>query len=362
MNRIIFPGSFNPFHLGHLHMAGIASKKYDADVIFVPAVISVWKSESVSFKHKVRIIELSIKDNPRFSVSDYENTLDKEVNYTVDTLRHFIKKYSQDTIYLLIGEDQVNEFHRWKEADEIAKIAKIIYYSRNGYIENDNVKRFHMEMVEGEEINASSTDIRNMKGLEYMSRDALRYIEKHGLYYFEKIKEHISSRRLEHSISVANLAYDVTLNNNLDCAIKAYVAGLLHDIGKEILPEDAQKLMVEHFKEFSDLPKFANHQFLGTLIAKKEFDASDDVIEAIKYHATGKAEMSMLGRIIYATDKIEPTRSFDSSELIKSCMDDWSKGFIDVLRANKEFLIMKKGNKAIENRLTLDCFRYYLDE
>ena len=86
MNRIIFPGSFNPFHLGHLHMAGIASKKYDADVIFVPAVISVWKSESVSFKHKVRIIELSIKDNPRFSVSDYENTLDKEVNYTVDTL------------------------------------------------------------------------------------------------------------------------------------------------------------------------------------------------------------------------------------------------------------------------------------
>lgn len=362
MNRIIFPGSFNPFHLGHRHMAEIASKKYDADVIFVPAVISVWKSESISFNHKAKIIELSIKDNPRFSVSDYESKLDSEVNYTVNTLRHFIKKYPKDTIYLLIGEDQVNEFHRWREADEIAKIAKIIYYSRDGYIENENVARFNMEMVEGDEVNVSSTDIRNMKSLEYMDRAALRYIEKHGLYYFEKIITHISNRRLEHSISVANLAYDVALNNKLPNAIKAYVAGLLHDIGKEILPEEAKKLMVEHFPEFADLPRFAYHQFLGTLIAKKEFDTDDEIIEAIKYHATGKADMTVMGRIIYASDKIEPTRSFDSSELIKSCMNDWSKGFVDVLRANKEFLIEKKGPKAIENRLTLDCFRYYLGE
>ena len=208
----------------------------------------------------------------------------------------------------------------------------------------------------------TSTEIRNMKGLEYMNREALKYIEKHGLYYFQIIKEHISNRRLEHSISVANLAYDVALNNHLDNAIKAYVAGLLHDIGKEVLPEKAKELMEKHFKEYLDLPRFSYHQFLGSLIAKEEFEADKDVVEAIKYHATGKANMTVLGRIIYATDKIEPTRNFDSSELIKSCMDDWSQGFIDVLKANKEFLIEKKGSKAIENRLTLDCFKYYLGE
>lgn len=361
MNKIIFPGSFNPFHIGHLFMAEVASKKYDADVILMPAVISVWKSESVSFEHKVRMVELSIKDKPRFSVSRYESTLDSDVNYTVNTLRHFVKEYPDDQFFLLIGEDQVNEFHRWKEADEIAKLVQIIYYSRNGYIENENIHRFHMEIVEGDEINISSTEIRNMNGLDYLNRDVLRYIEDNRLYYFNIISKYIKDKRIKHSISVANLAYVIALKNNIKNPIRAYIAGLVHDIGKEIPLDESESLMKEHFKEYSDLPLFAYHQFLGTIIAKKEFKVVDEeIIDAIMFHATGKANMSPLGKIIYAADKIEPTRGFDSSALIKSCMDDYEKGFVEVLKANKEFLTKKKGPVSIENRLTLDCFKCYL--
>ena len=361
MNKILFPGSFDPFHIGHLHMAELASKKYDADVILLPAVISVWKSESVSFEHKVRMVELSIKDKPRFSVSRYESTLDSEINYTINTIRHFVKEYPKDKFFLLIGEDQVNEFHRWREADEIARLVQIIYYSRSGYVENENVSRFHMEMVEGDEIDASSTKIRNMKGLEYLNRDVLRYIEDHQLYYFNIIKKHIGEKRIKHSISVANLAYDIALNNHLKEPIKAYIAGLAHDIGKEIPLEEARSMMVEHFKDYSDLPKFAYHQFLGTIITKNEFGIVDEeILDAIMFHATGKANMSPLGKIIYASDKIEPTRGFDSSGLIKSCMDNYEQGFIEVLKANKEYLIMKKGPMVIENTLTLECFEFYL--
>ena len=62
--------------------------------------------------------------------------------------------------------------------------------------------------------------------------------------------------------------------------------------------------------------------------------------------------------IIYAADKIEPTRGFDSSGLIKECLNDIEQGFIEVLSANKEYLTQMK--KDINNRLTKECFEQYL--
>ena len=117
--------------------------------------------------------------------------------------------------------------------------------------------------------------------------------------------------------------------------------------------------MVEHYKEYSDLPKFAYHQFASEYLAKTEFAVVDkDILEAIKFHATGKDNMCQLAKIIYAADKIEPTRGFDSSELIKRMMENVDSGFKIVLQANKEFL--ENNRKDINNRLTLNCFNYYL--
>lgn len=361
MNKILFPGSFNPIHDGHLNMAKIASDKYDAEVILIPAVVSVWKSQSISFAHKLELVKLMVENEPRMSVSDYESTLGQEINYTINTVRYFVNKYPDDHFFLLIGEDQVNEFHRWKDALEISRLVKVIYYSRNGYQENDNIKTFNMEMVSGEEVNVSSTEIRDMKCLEHLNRKMLTYIEQNKLYYFDKIKMFIDEKRLSHSISVANLAYDIALSNHIDNPIRAYQAGLLHDIAKSIAAEEAKTKMKELFPEYADLPRFAYHQFLGSVIAKEEFGFDDEeILDAIMFHATGKAKMTKLGEIIYASDKIEPTRDFDSTDLIRACLKDYHKGFIEVLRANKEYLIEKKGPGGIENTLTLECFDYYL--
>ena len=107
------------------------------------------------------------------------------------------------------------------------------------------------------------------------------------------------------------------------------------------------------------MPSFSFHQFVGAYLAENEFDIHDEnILRAIKFHATGNANMDLLGKIVYAADKIEPTRPFDSSDLIDAMKQDAETGFITVLKANKEFLENHRGD--INNPLTSKCFKFYL--
>lgn len=358
-NIIVFPGSFDPVHNGHLLMAEKASVLLNADVIFVPAVISVWKDESAPFIDKVNMLKLSTRNYPRFFVSDYEGTTGKSINYSIETMKHFKEVYKDDNLYLLIGEDQVNQFHKWKDADELAKIARIIFFERPEIeMDKENVNRFNMLEIEGIPYDASSSEIRTLTNLR-TPIEVIDYIAHQNLYYMKKISSILSKDRLNHSLEVAKLARLIAFSNEIDIS-SAYIAGLLHDVGKDIEKEEQNKIMLINYPEYMDLPKFSYHQFVGEHIAKEIFNVKDEeVLDAIKFHATGKVNMSPLGKIIYASDKIEPTRGFDSSDLIKGCLHNYEKGFVDVLDANRIYLLENK--KDIENRLTKSCFDQYLD-
>ncbi len=356
MNKILFGGAFNPIHLGHLHMAELASKQLNAQVIFIPSKLSIWKNESIDISHRVEMVELSIKDNPSFSIDLYEVNNDKEQTYSIETVRYFVNKYPNDKFYFLIGTDQVNKFHMWREAEEISKLVQLIYYSRpNLPLEEENIQKYHMLKISGEMMDLSSTDIRTLKSLQ-LANGVFDYILTNNLYFVPVIRSYIGEKRYNHSVQVAKLAYEIAKSNNLPRPDRALIAGLLHDIGKEI---DQKAIMEECYKDYLDLPRFAFHQFAGEYIAKKEFEVVDEeILEAIKFHATGNEKMSLLARIIYAADKIEPTRGFDSKDLIAEMMENAEKGFVTVLKANKEFLQENRGD--INNRLTSKCFDYYL--
>ena len=358
MRKILYGGSFDPIHLGHLHMAELAHQQLDADVIFVPAPISVWKKESAPIEDKIKMIELSIKDKPYFSIDLFEVNSQKETNYSIDTASHFVKEYPNDVFYYLIGADQVNEFHRWKKADELAKIVQIVYFERPNYpVDSGNVEKYHMKKISGDVKDVSSSDIREFKSLE-VTDDVLDYILNNHLYVVKKVDTFFDDHRGNHSIEVAKLAYKIAKKHNLEHPEDALIAGLLHDIGKTI-PETKQ-IMVDFYPEYKDLPLFAYHQFVGEYIAKTKFGVkNEEILAAIKFHATGNEKMGTLAKIVYAADKIEPTRKYDSSELIAAMMDKpIDEGFKIVLKANKEFLEM--ANKCTENPLTSKCFEYYL--
>ena len=357
MNRIIFGGGFDPIHLGHLNMAKAAKKIIQGEVIFVPAKVSIWKEESVDETHKLNMIKLAIEGEEGFSVDTFELE-QKEQPYSYLTVEHFAKKYPHDKLFFLIGQDQVNSFHLWKEPEAIASLAQIVYYKRPKCAVNQaNIDKFHMQAIEGPVVDVSSSDIRNLKSLA-ISEKVLRYIEENNLYFISKIKGYIKESRYIHSLSVAHLAYTIAKKQHLDYQ-KAYIAGILHDIAKGVDKNESLALMKQYYPEYLDIGEYAYHQFLGEMIAKRDFNIEDEEeLSAIKYHTTGRKDMCWLEKLIYASDKIDPTRQFDSSELIRAMLDDLNSGFITVLRANYAYLSSK--HKSIDNRLTDECFKQYL--
>lgn len=357
MNKVIFGGGFDPIHLGHINMARLASKHFDADVIFVPSPLSVWKEESAPIRDKIEMIKLSIQGCKRFSIDLFEVSSGKEQNYSIDTVKYFRKKYPNDQLFYLIGGDQVNEFHRWKEALELSKIANIIFMSRpNIELNEENIKKYNMTMVPGRMVEISASDIRSFHSLK-LDEKVIKYIEDNELYYIKKIKSYLKPKRYDHSKAVANLSYEIAKKHHLRNSDLYYISGFLHDIGKE---HNGLEIMKKHFRRYLDIPSFSFHQFVGSYIAKTDFNIQNrSIIQAITFHATGNAKMDRMGKVIYAADKIDPKRNYDSKYMIDAIMEDIDDGFKLVLSENKKFL--EENGKNINNRLTQSCFDYYLD-
>ncbi len=357
MNRIIFCGGFDPIHIGHLNMAVQARLTLQGEVIFVPAKIAVWKANSVSAEHKLAMVKLAIKGQKDFSIETYE--IDQEFQpRSYQTVAYLKKKYPNDKLYFLIGQDQANSFHLWAKPELIAKDTQIVYYKRPKYIINkENVERFNMIALEGPAVDASSSEVRELHSI-CVKEEVLRYIEDNSLYFIEKIKGYIKASRYRHSLSVARFAYRLAKLHNLDVQ-KAYIAAILHDIGKGINDEDSLILMKQFYPQYLGIGSYSYHQFLGELIVRRDFLILDEeILSAIKYHTTGKPKMNWLEKLVYVADKVDPTRGYDSLELIKAVEEDLDKGFVKVLKANREFLNKKK--EKIDNPLTEDCFKYYL--
>ena len=125
----------------------------------------------------------------------------------------------------------------------------------------------------------------------------------------------LSEKRYTHSLGVADEAKKLAERYNADVN-KAYIAGLVHDVAKEVKPDEARELLRDKFGIYLDsvtynVPKLL-HAHLGACFAQTEFGIYDaEILDAIKYHTTAKADMSILTKIIYIADYIEPNRSFD---------------------------------------------------
>ena len=358
MNKIIFGGGFDPIHLGHINMALVARDTLKGEVIFVPAKVAIWKEESISEEHKLNMLKLAIAQYDGFSIDAFELE-QKEQPRSYQTVEYFKKKYPNDKLFFLIGQDQANAFEKWKNPDQIAKNTQIVYYKRPKFFANqDNVNKYNMLALEGPVVDVASSDIRALKSV-MVPEEVLNYIEDNKLYFVSRVRSYIKETRFNHSLSVAHLAYRLAKKLQLDYQ-KAYIAGVLHDIAKGIDKDESLMLMKQLYPEYLDIGAYAYHQFLGETLAKRDFEVVDEeILNAIKYHTTGRANMCWLEKLIYAADKIEPTRPFDSSDLISVMEKDLSSGFLTVLKANYEYL--KERHKDIDNRLSDECFKYYLD-
>ncbi len=189
MNSIgIYGGTFDPIHLGHLITAQfVLEERKLKKIIFVPCNISPFKvneNHSEAF-HRLNMVKLAIENFPQFEVSDFE-IKKGEISYTIDTLRFFSEIYSE--MELIIGYDNLILFDKWKQPDEIIKLAKLTVLNRN--IEDNNIRSKYFRManfVKTPLIEISSsmirTRIKNNLPVDFLLPEkVMRYIKTNGLY------------------------------------------------------------------------------------------------------------------------------------------------------------------------------------
>lgn len=190
----------------------------------------------------------------------------------------------------------------------------------------------------------------------------LDYIVESRLYKARDIYEMYEPARYEHALSVAKLAANIAVANGREANI-AYLAGLYHDIGKETaFTERGKKVMKTVTKKLGGMPSWSYHQFVGANIAKSVFRVTDKaILDAIACHTTGRGEMTAYDKIIYAADKIDPCRGWDSKEFIDMCMEDIDSGFVAVLKNNMRYIDERTGITVVDP-LTRACMKTYLEE
>lgn len=161
----------------------------------------------------------------------------------------------------------------------------------------------------------------------------------------EKLIKNIGHYRYEHSIRVMEeaekLAKRYGYNEN-----KASIAGLLHDCGRlldkfEILKKAYDFDIIQKDNRVNNFPLI--HAPLGAEIARREFNILDeDILNAIRYHTTGRPNMSLIDKIVYIADYIEPERNFNGlDEVRKLAYDDLDKAILKAMDNTIKYLINK---------------------
>lgn len=136
----------------------------------------------------------------------------------------------------------------------------------------------------------------------------------------QKLNDMLPKGRVEHSINVADCAIKLSEIYNYDSK-KAYIAGIVHDCAKYLNKEEVEYYVNKYEIYLDNLEKnnlALSHSIIGSVIAKYEFNIEDEeIINAIKYHTTGKEDMSILEKIIYLADLIEKNRNYPGVEKLR---------------------------------------------
>ena len=155
----IFGGSFNPVHNGHLLLARAAKEALGLDeIVFVPCNQSAYRKKLLPAAVRLKMLRAALRGVKGYSVSDVEIKMGG-VSRTVDTVRALAGR--GERLFLLIGEDQVAEFPRWKEAGELARMAKVCVMARPGFKKLPLIhNKFHFRTLRVSQYEISSTEIR----------------------------------------------------------------------------------------------------------------------------------------------------------------------------------------------------------
>jgi nicotinate-nucleotide adenylyltransferase len=186
----IFGGSFDPVHLGHIKIADAFLNSGVPDELWVmPTPISPFKNADklTAYHHRLAMTRLAFSNIEKVVVSDYESRFIGAC-YTYITLRSLKESFPEISWYLCIGQDNLENFHKWANYREILEYASLLVAIRPGY-KHQNVDQEILDkvtFVSHTPVDVSSTEIREKlkqsRKPPQISDSVFSYIKKNGLY------------------------------------------------------------------------------------------------------------------------------------------------------------------------------------
>lgn len=190
---LIFGGTFNPIHNGHLILAEHCINEEGFDkVVFIPTMNPYYK-DTLDFDIRLKMLKMAIKDNDKFAYSSIEKRYNLEGKLYL--ILEKISKLSDDDITILIGSDSLMNLDWWYKIDEILKNYKILVLKRDDEDETIDIKIAEykekygadIKVLNNKRVEISSSMIREMikngKSIKYLVRDGVeKFIRDENLY------------------------------------------------------------------------------------------------------------------------------------------------------------------------------------
>lgn len=337
MRIVIYGGTFNPPHLGHkAALRSITEQCRPSKLLVIPDKIPPHKplaEGSPDEAERLLLTKLAFSDIPEVEVSDMELRRTGK-SYSSDTVKELHEKYPDAELCLAMGTDMLLSFETWNRFEYLLENATLAVFQR-AEGENEAIYEYadhlrekygaKIEYVTHDPLPMSSSEIRGLlpdrrgddmlpdavyerivKNGDYNARPALPWLRRKSYAY-------LAPKRIPHVMGCEEEAVKLASRwgENVEDAAEA---GILHDITKKLVLSE-QLILCEKYGIINDNLEKTNvkllHSKTGAALAKDLFNINDRVYSAIRWHTTGKPDMTLLEKIIYMADYIEPNRDFD---------------------------------------------------
>ncbi len=360
----VYGGTFNPPHLGHVTAARAVFAMLKLDKLWlIPAGIPPHKDLPAGTPTPKERLEMTSMAAEQLGLGDRVEVLDLELerpgaSYTSETLKALRERCPEDELWLLMGTDMFLTLQCWHDPAQIFDLAGIAAFGRT---EADTEELFSLQRaylyhtypnariftltIPGV-VDVSSTQLRQSlaqgEGGKLLPPAVYGYILRKGLYGTHADLKHLpmealrpvalsylKGKRIPHVLGTEQEAIRLAQHYGAD-EKKAQVAALLHDSTKRLSLEEQLSLCSHYHIPLDDLERKTLkllHAKTGAALARDVFGVDQEIYDAIFYHTTGKADMTLLEKILYLADYIEPSRDFPGVDTLRStCYEDLDKG------------------------------------
>ena len=353
----IYGGTFNPPHLGHLTAAAAVIFMLKLDkLLLIPASIPPHKLLPEGSPTAEQRLEMTRLAGEQLGLGGKVETLDLELrrqgkSYTSDTLAEIKAQYPEDELWLLMGTDMFLTLQTWHEPEKILALAGVAAFGRTEAdteelfaVQRDYLYRTYPQAriftltVPGV-IDVSSTELRQKlaagKSGTLLPPAVYGYILRNRLYGTDADLKHLTlsqlrpvalsylkHKRIPNVLGTEQEAIRLAERYGADVE-KARVAALLHDCTKKLDMPEQLALCRQYGIELDELEQKALkllHAKTGAAIARDVYGVDDEIYRAIWWHTTGHADMTLLEKIIYLADYIEPSRDFPGVDDLRNCV------------------------------------------